>query len=140
MPDLNSLIVFAHVVEANGFSKAARRLKMPTSTVSRRIADLEKQLGVRLIERHSFAEGFQTERLDRRWSGLDRPARGGLWVQDAPFCAPPVARTEGTRRTGCLCGRESSSSSLLKVWNHRQDDLNSQLSWCTLLFRQQTQS
>jgi DNA-binding transcriptional LysR family regulator len=51
MPDLNSLIVFAHVVEANGFSKAARRLKMPTSTVSRRIADLEEQLGVRLIER-----------------------------------------------------------------------------------------
>jgi DNA-binding transcriptional LysR family regulator len=51
MRDLNSLIVFAHVVEANGFSKAARRLKMPTSTVSRRIADLEEQLGVRLIER-----------------------------------------------------------------------------------------
>jgi DNA-binding transcriptional LysR family regulator len=51
MPDLNALIIFANVVEANGFSKAARRLKMPTSTVSRRIAELEQQLGVRLIER-----------------------------------------------------------------------------------------
>jgi DNA-binding transcriptional LysR family regulator len=51
MPDLNSLLIFAQVVEANSFSEAARRLKMPTSTVSRRIADLEKQLGVRLIER-----------------------------------------------------------------------------------------
>jgi DNA-binding transcriptional LysR family regulator len=51
MSDLNSLIIFAHVVEANGFSKAARRLKMPTSTVSRRIAELEQALGVRLIER-----------------------------------------------------------------------------------------
>src|SRR5580658_4280245 len=51
MSDLNSLIIFAHVVDANGFSKAARRLKMPTSTVSRRIAELEAQLGVRLIER-----------------------------------------------------------------------------------------
>src|SRR5690349_7019602 len=51
MPDLNALIIFAHVVEANGFSKAARRLKMPTSTVSRRIAELEQELGVRLIER-----------------------------------------------------------------------------------------
>jgi DNA-binding transcriptional LysR family regulator len=51
MPDLNSLIVFAQVVEANGFSRAARRLKMPTSTVSRRIAELEQELGVRLIER-----------------------------------------------------------------------------------------
>jgi DNA-binding transcriptional LysR family regulator len=51
MTDLNSLVIFAHVVQANGFSKAARRLNMPTSTVSRRIADLERQLGVRLIER-----------------------------------------------------------------------------------------
>ena len=51
MPDLNSLMIFAHVVEANSFSKAARLLKMPTSTVSRRIAELEHDLGLRLIER-----------------------------------------------------------------------------------------
>src|SRR5580692_4594812 len=51
MTDLNSLMIFAKVVEANGFSEAARRLKMPTSTVSRRVADLEDQLGVRLLER-----------------------------------------------------------------------------------------
>ena len=51
MSDLNSLILFAHVVDAKGFSKAARRLRMPTSTVSRRIAELERTLGVRLIER-----------------------------------------------------------------------------------------
>jgi DNA-binding transcriptional LysR family regulator len=51
MADLNSLIVFAEVVQANSFSEAARRLKMPASTVSRRIAELEAQLGVRLIER-----------------------------------------------------------------------------------------
>jgi hypothetical protein len=50
MTDLNSLIVFAYVVEANSFSGAARILKMPTSTVSRRIAELEDQLGVRLID------------------------------------------------------------------------------------------
>ena len=49
--DLNSLLVFAKVVEAKSFSEAARRLKMPTSTVSRRVAELEEQLGVRLIER-----------------------------------------------------------------------------------------
>jgi DNA-binding transcriptional LysR family regulator len=34
MTDLNSLMIFAKVVEANSFSEAARRLKMPTSTVS----------------------------------------------------------------------------------------------------------
>src|SRR6516164_10931017 len=38
--DLNSLIIFAEVADANSFSEAARRLKMPTSTVSRRVADL----------------------------------------------------------------------------------------------------
>ena len=51
MTDLNSLMIFAKVVEAKSFSDAARRLKIPLSTVSRRVADLEKQLGVRLIER-----------------------------------------------------------------------------------------
>jgi DNA-binding transcriptional LysR family regulator len=51
MPDLNALIVFAKVVEANGFSEAARRLKLPVSTVSRRIAELEDALRVRLLER-----------------------------------------------------------------------------------------
>ena len=49
--DLNSLVMFAHVVESNSFSRAARRLRMPISTVSRRVSELEKQLGVRLIER-----------------------------------------------------------------------------------------
>jgi DNA-binding transcriptional LysR family regulator len=51
MTDLNSLVVFAHVIEASSFSGASRVLKMPTSTVSRRVAELEDQLGMRLIER-----------------------------------------------------------------------------------------
>ena len=51
MMDLNSLVVFAKVVEASSFSEAARRLKMPVSTVSRRVAELEDQLGIRLLER-----------------------------------------------------------------------------------------
>lgn len=51
MADLNALIVFARVAETQSFSEAARRLNMPISTVSRKVADLENQLGVRLIER-----------------------------------------------------------------------------------------
>lgn len=51
MRDLSALAVFAKVVEAKSFSAAARALKMPISTVSRRIAELEEQLGVRLLER-----------------------------------------------------------------------------------------
>jgi DNA-binding transcriptional LysR family regulator len=51
MKDLNSLLIFAKVVEASSFSEAAKRLKMPISSVSRRIAELENQLDVRLLER-----------------------------------------------------------------------------------------
>ena len=49
--DLNSLAIFAKVAETRSFSEAARRLKMPISTVSRRVAELEDQLGVGLLER-----------------------------------------------------------------------------------------
>jgi DNA-binding transcriptional LysR family regulator len=49
--DLNSLIVFSRIIDAGSFSEAARRLGMPVSSVSRRIADLENQLGIRLLER-----------------------------------------------------------------------------------------
>lgn len=51
MADLNALLVFAKVVEGGSFSEAARRLQLPVSTVSRRITDLEEQLGLRLLER-----------------------------------------------------------------------------------------
>ena len=49
--DLNSVLIFAQVVQSNSFSKAAQRLRVPISTVRRRVSELEKQLGVRLIER-----------------------------------------------------------------------------------------
>jgi DNA-binding transcriptional LysR family regulator len=51
MSDLNALVIFAAVVEAKSFSEAARRLKQPLASVSRRVADLEDQLGVKLLER-----------------------------------------------------------------------------------------
>lgn len=51
LSDLNALLIFARVVDATSFSEAARRLAMPVSTVSRKVAELEKQLGVRLLER-----------------------------------------------------------------------------------------
>lgn len=51
MQALNPLMIFAQVAESRSFSKAARLLKIPASTVSRRIADLERELGVRLLER-----------------------------------------------------------------------------------------
>lgn len=49
--DLNETAVFVKVVQAGSFSGAARQLGLPTSTVSTRVARLEKRLGVTLLQR-----------------------------------------------------------------------------------------
>jgi DNA-binding transcriptional LysR family regulator len=51
MDDLNDLFLFSQVVEHNGFSGAAHALGMVPSRISRRIAQLEARLGVRLVQR-----------------------------------------------------------------------------------------
>lgn len=51
MLDLNDIAVFARVVEAGSFTAAARLLRMPKTTVSRRIAALEQAVGARLLQR-----------------------------------------------------------------------------------------
>ena len=49
--EANDLLLFARVVEEGSFSKAADRLAMPKSSLSRRISALETQLGERLLLR-----------------------------------------------------------------------------------------
>ena len=49
--DPNDLLIFARVVEKGSFSRAAEQLGIPVSTVSRRITELEKRLGERLLQR-----------------------------------------------------------------------------------------
>ncbi|MGH8639073.1 MAG: LysR substrate-binding domain-containing protein [Burkholderiales bacterium] len=49
--DLDDIAVFVKVVQAGSFSKAARLLGMPNTTVSAKVARLEKRLGVTLIRR-----------------------------------------------------------------------------------------
>lgn len=49
--DLNETAVFVKVVQAGSFSAAARQLELPTSTVSTRVARLERRLGVTLLQR-----------------------------------------------------------------------------------------
>jgi DNA-binding transcriptional LysR family regulator len=51
--DLNDFSFFAHVVSSGGFAAAARALNEPKSKLSRRVARLEAELDVRLIERSS---------------------------------------------------------------------------------------
>jgi DNA-binding transcriptional LysR family regulator len=47
----NDLVLFARVADDGSFTRAAERLRLPKSTVSRRLAALEAQLGERLLLR-----------------------------------------------------------------------------------------
>lgn len=51
IPDLNDLYFFAKVVEHGGFSAAGRALGVPKSRLSKRVAQLEERLGVRMLQR-----------------------------------------------------------------------------------------
>src|SRR5215207_3321257 len=51
MQDLNDMLYFAEVVDKGGFAAAGRALGIPKSKLSRRVAELESRLGVRLLQR-----------------------------------------------------------------------------------------
>jgi DNA-binding transcriptional LysR family regulator len=55
MEDLNDIYFFASVVQYGGFSAAARTTGVEKTRLSRRIAALEKRLGVRLLQRTTRA-------------------------------------------------------------------------------------
>ncbi len=55
MEDLNDIFFFVSVVQCRGFSAAARTIGVDKTRLSRRIAALEKRLGVRLLQRTTRA-------------------------------------------------------------------------------------
>ena len=57
MQDLNDLYYFALVVEHGGFAAAERAQGIPKSRLSRRISQLETELGVRLLQRSTYGYG-----------------------------------------------------------------------------------
>lgn len=55
MHDLNDLFFFAAVVQHQGFSAAARAVGVEKTRLSRRVAALERELGIRLLQRSTRA-------------------------------------------------------------------------------------
>lgn len=61
--NLNDLQIFVQAIESGGFTAAGKRLGIPKSTVSKRVAELEAQLGVRLV--HRTSRSFSLTELGR---------------------------------------------------------------------------
>lgn len=95
---LHDVRVLMSVVEAGSMNKAAERLATSQSAVSRAIADLERALGVRLLER--TPGGIQPTQygqaiLKRGLAVFDELRQG---VKDIEFLSDP---TSGELRVGC---------------------------------------
>jgi DNA-binding transcriptional LysR family regulator len=89
--DLNEMLVFTRVVEAQSFVGAARALGMPKSTVSRKVSDLEQRLGARLVQR-------TTRRLSLTEEGRAYFQHAQRVVAEAEEAERAVTRLQGTPR------------------------------------------
>ena len=71
MKDISNEKIFVTVVESGSFKGAAESLEMDPSLVSRRVANLEKRLSVKLMER-STKQSLPTEQGHNYYQGLKR--------------------------------------------------------------------
>lgn len=103
MRDLNDLQAFVAVVANGGFSAAARATGGPKSRLSRRVAALEGELGVRLVERSS--RRFKVTEVGQ---DVYRHARAALSEADAidEVVTRLKAEPQGLVRVGCPQGMD----------------------------------
>lgn len=98
MQDLNDMLYFAEVVDRGGFAAAGRALGIPKSRLSRRVAELEAQLGVRLLHR-------TTRKLSLTEAGELYHRHCAAMRDEAGAAAEAVARVQaeprGTIRVVC---------------------------------------
>ena len=124
MRDLNDLGFFAAVVSNGGFSAAARSLNAPKSRVSRRVAALERRLGVRLVER-------STRRFKVTEVGQDvyRHARAAMAEADAieDVVSRVQAEPQGLVRISCPVGIDRLLAAALPAFLARYPKLRVQV-------------
>ena len=88
--DLNAVSVFVTVIEAGSFTAAARQLGLPKSSVSRRVRQLEDELGVQLVHRTTRqlrltdAGREYFERVSSALAGVDEAQAAVTEMQDHP--------------------------------------------------------
>lgn len=104
--ELDNALVFTRVVEEGSFTAAARRLGLPTTTVSRRIKALEQHLGARLLNRttrrlslteagavyYGYCRRIATEldEAEEAVRGLERSPKGWLRVSVPTTLCPEL--------------------------------------------------
>lgn len=103
---LRGLYVFAHVAEALSFSRAAERLGVTKSAVSKHVAQLEEQLGVQLIVR-TTRKLVLTEAGERVYASSAQMAGEAQAAQEA-------AHAHSSRIAGTL--RVTAPSALARIY------------------------
>jgi DNA-binding transcriptional LysR family regulator len=90
MQDLNDLYYFSAVVEHGGFAAAERALGIPKSRLSRRISQLENDLGVRLLQRSTrrFAVTDVGQSVNRHAQSMLAEAQAAREVVDRLSAEP----------------------------------------------------
>ncbi len=95
---LRDIALFVEVVNMKSFTRAASNLDMPPSTLSRRIAGLERHIGLRLLNR-------TTRRVEVSDAGAAYYARCAHLVEEAQVAHEQLAETatvaRGTLRVAC---------------------------------------
>src|ERR1700730_3013465 len=98
LQDLNDLQYFAQVVRHGGFSAASRATGEPKSKLSKRVAQLEPDLGVRLIERST--RSIRVTEIGRDVFAQCEVITGGLEATEA-IVARSRDEVRGSLRVSC---------------------------------------
>ncbi|MDK1489247.1 LysR family transcriptional regulator [Sinorhizobium sp. 7-81] len=116
MQDLNDIALFAAVVRNNGFSAAARDLNMPKSKLSKHVARLEGQLGVRLLERST--RKLRMTEIGRVFYEHCQGLLNGVAAAEAEIAAVRAEPT-GIVRLGCPLGFTPMLADILPAFHRR---------------------
>lgn len=116
MQDLNDIGLFAAVVRNNGFSAAARDLNIPKSKLSKHVARLEEQLGVRLLERST--RKLRVTDIGRVFYEHCQGLLDGVAAAEAEIAAVR-AEPSGTVRLACPLGFTPMLADILPAFHRR---------------------
>src|SRR3546814_19562888 len=123
MQDLNDLYYFSAVVDHGGFAAAERALGIPKSRLSRRISQLETELGVRLLQRSTrrFAVTDAGQGVSRHAQSMLAEAQAARDEVDRLTAEPRgVVRVRGT--VGVVQTHETGSASDRELCEYEESD------------------